>query len=114
MNLHEYQGKSILREYGVSVPESTVVNTPEDAIAAAKEIQTSTGVESWAVKAQIHAGGRGKGGGVKIAKSIDEVGQHADAILGMMLVTPQTSVEGKKVNNIYYNIFDNKKRIENV
>ena len=100
MNLHEYQGKSILREYGVSVPESTVVNTPEDAVAAAKEIQSSTGVESWAVKAQIHAGGRGKGGGVKIAKSIDEVGEHADAILGMMLVTPQTSAEGKKVNNV--------------
>jgi succinyl-CoA synthetase beta subunit len=100
MNLHEYQGKSILKEYGVSVPESIVVNTPEDAIEAAKKIQNSTGVESWAVKAQIHAGGRGKGGGVKIAKSIEEVGQFADAILGMMLVTPQTSAEGKKVNNV--------------
>ena len=100
MNLHEYQGKSILREYGVPVPESLVVNTPEDAIEAAKKIQASTDVESWAVKAQIHAGGRGKGGGVKIAKSIEEVGQYADAILGMMLVTPQTSAEGKKVNNV--------------
>ena len=100
MNLHEYQGKSILREYGVSVPESKVVNTPADAVDAAKNIQNTTGVESWAVKAQIHAGGRGKGGGVKIAKSLEEVQQYADDILGMMLVTPQTSAEGKKVNKI--------------
>ena len=100
MNLHEYQGKSILREYGVSVPESKVVNTPSDAVDAAKNIQNTTGVESWAVKAQIHAGGRGKGGGVKIAKSLEEVQQYADDILGMMLVTPQTSAEGKKVNKI--------------
>ncbi len=100
MNLHEYQGKSILKDYGVSVPESMVAVTKEEAIEAAKKIQASTGVESWAVKAQIHAGGRGKGGGVKIAKSIEEVGTFADAILGMMLVTPQTSAEGKKVNKI--------------
>ena len=73
MNLHEYQGKSILKEYGVSVPESIVVDTKEEAIEAAKKIQASTGVESWAVKAQIHAGGRGKAGGVKLIKNIEEL-----------------------------------------
>jgi len=100
MNLHEYQGKSILREYNVSVPESLIANTKEEAIESAKKIQEATGVESWAVKAQIHAGGRGKGGGVKIAKSLEEVGEFANDILGMMLITPQTSAEGKKVNRV--------------
>jgi len=108
MNLHEYQGKSILQSYGVSVPLGLVATSPEKAIEAAKEIQKKTGSDKWAVKAQIHAGGRGKGGGVKIAKSLEEVGQFADEIIGMMLVTPQTKKEGKLVRkviveqNIYY------------
>jgi len=108
MNLHEYQGKSLLKKYGVAVPEGIVVDTADDAVIAAKEIQQKTGSEVWAVKAQIHAGGRGKGGGVKIAKSLDEVKTHAGNIIGMQLVTPQTSAAGKKVmkvlveQNIYY------------
>ena len=108
MNLHEFQGKSILQEYGVSVPFGIVATSPELAVEAAKEIQKKTGSDKWAVKAQIHAGGRGKGGGVKIAKSLEEVRQYADEIIGMMLVTPQTKKEGKLVRqvlveqNIYY------------
>ncbi len=100
MNIHEYQGKQILRQYGVAVPEGIVAETPELAVEAAKQIQESTGVTSWAVKAQIHAGGRGKGGGVKIAKSLDEVKQFATDILGMTLITHQTSPEGKLVRKI--------------
>ena len=108
MNLHEFQGKAILQEFGVSVPFGIVAASPELAVDAAKEIQKKTGSDKWAVKAQIHAGGRGKGGGVKIAKSLDEVRQYADEIIGMMLVTPQTKKEGKLVRqvlveqNIYY------------
>ncbi len=109
MNLHEFQGgKQILSGYGVSVPFGIVADSPAKAIEAAKEIQKKTGSDRWAVKAQIHAGGRGKGGGVKIAKSLEEVEQFSDQILGMMLVTPQTSAEGKLVRrllieqNIYY------------
>jgi len=108
MNLHEYQGKSILKGYGVSVPMGIVAASPEEAFEAAKEIQKVTGLEKWAVKAQIHAGGRGKGGGVKIAKTLEEVKQYADEIIGMMLVTPQTKKEGKLVRkvlveqNVYY------------
>jgi len=100
MNLHEYQGKSILREFGVAVPEGQVADTPAAAVQAARQIQEKTGVKSWAVKAQIHAGGRGKGGGVKIAKSLDEVEQFAKEILGMTLVTHQTGPEGKLVSKI--------------
>jgi len=108
MNLHEFQSKSLLKKFGVAVPEGIVANTPEAAVEAAHLLQTKMGSEVWAVKAQIHAGGRGKGGGVKIAKSIDEVKLHASNILGMQLVTPQTGAAGKKVNqvlieqNIYY------------
>ena len=108
MNLHEYQGKSILKGYGVSVPVGIVAASPDEAVKAAKEIQKQTGSDKWAVKAQVHAGGRGKGGGVKIAKSLDEVKQYADQIIGMRLVTPQTKKEGKLVRqvlieqNIYY------------
>ena len=100
MNVHEYQGKSILSQFGVSVPEGTVVDTPEAAVQAAREIQKSVNTDSWAVKAQIHAGGRGKGGGVKIAKSLDEVKEFAKQILGMQLVTHQTGSEGKEVHKI--------------
>jgi len=108
MNLHEYQGKSILQQYGVAVPYGIVANSPDEAIQAAKDIQKKVGLDIWAVKAQIHAGGRGKGGGVKIAKTLEEAGAYADQILGMMLVTPQTKSEGKLVRkvlveqNIYY------------
>ncbi|NQY66435.1 MAG: ADP-forming succinate--CoA ligase subunit beta [Flavobacteriales bacterium] len=100
MNLHEYQGKEILKSFGVAVPESIVVDTPGKALEAAKELQKSTGSESWAIKAQIHAGGRGKGGGVKIAKSFDDVTEMADQIIGMQLVTPQTDTKGKLVKKI--------------
>ena len=108
MNLHEYQGKSILQGYGVSVPFGIVATSPDQAVEAAKTIQKQTGSDKWAVKAQIHAGGRGKGGGVKIAKNLDDVREFADQIIGMMLVTPQTKKEGKLVRkilveqNIYY------------
>jgi len=108
MNLHEYQGKTLLKKYGVSVPASIVVFSPEEAYEAAKKLQQQTGTDKWAIKAQIHAGGRGKGGGVKIAKSLDEVLEYADQIIGMQLVTPQTGPEGKLVRkilieqNVYY------------
>ncbi|MFN6039469.1 MAG: ADP-forming succinate--CoA ligase subunit beta [Bacteroidota bacterium] len=100
MNLHEYQGKSILKQFGVAVPEGIVIENVSEALAAAKKVQEKTGCDVWAVKAQIHAGGRGKGGGVKIAKSLEEVEKYAKDILGMMLITPQTSATGKKVNKV--------------
>ncbi len=100
MNLHEYQGKQILKEFGVSVPDGVVVESPEAAIEAAKQIQTKTGAGTWAVKAQIHAGGRGKGGGVKIAGEMDQVFDYAREILGMNLVTHQTGPAGKLVNKL--------------
>lgn len=100
MNIHEYQAKSILKEFGVAVPEGVVIDNLEKAIDAAKQIQEKTGMDTWAVKAQIHAGGRGKGGGVKIAKSLDDVKQYASDIIGMQLVTHQTGPEGKKVNKV--------------
>ena len=100
MNLHEYQGKQILKEYGVSVPVGYVAFTPEEAVKAARRVKEETGTDTWAVKAQIHAGGRGKGGGVKIAKSIDEVEKYAKQIIGMQLVTHQTGPEGKKVHKV--------------
>lgn len=100
MNIHEYQGKQILKQFGVAVPAGKVANTPEEAFEAARKIQEETGASTFAVKAQIHAGGRGKGGGVKIAKSLDEVKEHAKKILGMTLVTHQTGPEGKLVGKI--------------
>jgi succinyl-CoA synthetase beta subunit len=100
MNIHEYQAKSILKQFGVAVPEGIVVDQSEKAIDAARTIKEKTGMETWAVKAQIHAGGRGKGGGVKIAKSFDEVKKFAGVIIGMNLVTHQTGPQGKKVHKI--------------
>ena len=100
MNLHEYQGKLILKQYGVSVPEGIVVDTEEGAGEAAKHIKEKTGAGSWAVKAQIHAGGRGKGGGVKIAGSLEEVHRYAADILGMTLVTHQTGPAGRLVQKV--------------
>ncbi|MFW5706116.1 MAG: ATP-grasp domain-containing protein, partial [Bacteroidota bacterium] len=100
MNLHEYQGKSILKRFGVAVPEGIVAESPEQSVEAAKTLQKQTGTKMWVVKAQIHAGGRGKGGGVKLAKSLTEVEQLTDKIIGMHLVTPQTPPEGKLVRKV--------------
>lgn len=107
MNLHEYQSKSILKKYGVAVPEGALAHTEEEAVKAAEYLQGATGTDKFVIKAQIHAGGRGKGGGVKVARSIDEVREMATRILGMQLVTPQTSKEGKLVRKVYVeqNIF---------
>jgi succinyl-CoA synthetase beta subunit len=100
MNLHEYQGKSILKSFGVAIQEGIVADTPEEAVEAAKKLNAETGTDWFVVKAQIHAGGRGKGGGVKIAKSLDEVKSITNDILGMHLITPQTSAEGKLVSKV--------------
>jgi succinyl-CoA synthetase beta subunit len=100
MNIHEYQAKSILKQFGVPVPEGIIAVTPEEAVNAAQHIKKATGTDTWAVKAQIHAGGRGIGGGVKIAKTIQQVQKYAGEILGMNLVTHQTGPEGKKVSKV--------------
>jgi len=107
MNLHEYQSKMLLKKNGVMVPEGILANSSEEAVKAAEVIQNSTESVKWVIKAQVHAGGRGKGGGVKVAKTLDEVRFYADQIIGMNLITPQTSAEGKKVRKIYVeqNIF---------
>ena len=81
MNIHEYQGKAILKSFGVRIQEGIVANSPSEAVDAAKELQNQTGTSWWVVKAQIHAGGRGKGGGVKLAKSLDEVKQLSEQII---------------------------------
>lgn len=96
MNIHEYQGKEVLRQYGVVVPNGKVAFTVEEAVEAAKALDSNI----WVVKAQIHAGGRGKAGGVKVAKSLDEVKQYASEILGKTLVTHQTGPEGKEVKRL--------------
>ena len=108
MNLHEYQGKSLLESFGVKIQKGYTASTPEEATEAAKKLQSETGTEWFVIKAQIHAGGRGKGTvtetgskGVVLAKSLDEVPEKAKGILGGHLVTAQTSKEGKKVNKIY-------------
>jgi len=97
MNIHEYQSKEIFRKYGVKVPAGLPAFTVDEAVAAAQKL----GGDLWVVKAQIHAGGRGKAGGVKLARSLDEVRAHADAILGMQLVTHQTGPAGQKVRRLY-------------
>ncbi|MFN4163750.1 MAG: ADP-forming succinate--CoA ligase subunit beta [Ferrovibrio sp.] len=97
MNIHEYQAKSLLAKYGVAVPRGGVAFSPDEAITVAKQL----GGPVWVVKAQIHAGGRGKGGGVKVVKSIDEVAEKSKAMLGMTLVTHQTGPEGKLVKRLY-------------
>src|SRR5919106_4730193 len=96
MNIHEYQGKEIFRKFGVPTPRGIPAFSVEEAVAAAK----SLGGSVWVVKSQIHAGGRGKGGGVKLARSLDEVRQRAKEILGMHLKTPQTGPEGQKVRRL--------------
>ena len=100
MNIHEFQGKSILNSYGVAIQRGIVAKTADEAVEAAKKITEETGTGWWVIKAQIHAGGRGKGGGVKLAKTLDEVRSISEAILGMTLVTHQTGPEGKFVNQI--------------
>ena len=100
MNLHEYQGKEILNSFGVNIQRGIVASNPEDAVIAAKRLSNDTGTSWFVIKAQVHAGGRGKGGGVKIAKSIDEVKEISSQIIGMNLVTPQTSAHGKKVHQV--------------
>lgn len=100
MNLHEYQGKQILKSFGVAIQEGIVAETADQAVEAAKKLSEQTGTQWWVVKAQIHAGGRGKGGGVKLAKNLDEVKEKAGQIIGMNLVTPQTTAAGKKVHKV--------------
>ena len=97
MNIHEYQAKALLQDYGVSVLAGQVAYTPEEAEKAAREL----GGPIWAVKAQIHAGGRGKGGGVKLARSVEEVRQLTGEMLGMNLVTHQTGPGGRQVRRVY-------------
>jgi succinyl-CoA synthetase beta subunit len=100
MNLHEYQGKEILNSFGVRIQRGIVASTPAEAVNAAKKLTEETGTGWHVIKAQVHAGGRGKGGGVKLAKNLEQVESIAGDILGMMLITPQTSAEGKLVNQV--------------
>lgn len=108
MNIHEYQGKSILRKYGVATPVGHIIENLNQAKDIIKKVQSESGSEKVVVKAQIHAGGRGKGGGVKLADNLEQAIEHADNILGMQLITHQTGPEGKKVHkvlveeNVYY------------
>jgi len=100
MNLHEYQGKEILNSFGVTIQRGIVASNPEEAVIAAQKLSNDTGTSWFVIKAQVHAGGRGKGGGVRVAKSIDEVKEISSQIIGMNLVTPQTSATGKKVYQV--------------
>src|SRR5471030_2018128 len=97
MNIHEYQGKAVLRDFGVAVPKGFPAFTPGEAVKAAQQLPGPV----WVVKAQIHAGGRGKAGGVKVVKSIDDVKKEATRLLGSILVTHQTGPHGKQVNRLY-------------
>lgn len=100
MNLHEYQGKELLNSFGVRIQRGIVAQSAKDAVDAAKQLTAETGTGWHVIKAQVHAGGRGKGGGVKLAKNLQEVEEIAGQIIGMNLVTPQTSAEGKKVHQV--------------
>ncbi len=100
MNLHEYQGKEILSSFGVRVQRGIVAQNAHEAVAAAKQLTSETGTSWHVIKAQVHAGGRGKGGGVKLAKNLQEVEDISGQIIGMNLITPQTSAEGKKVHQV--------------
>tara|TARA_R110002049_G_scaffold25949_2_gene90649 strand:+ start:2711 stop:3901 length:1191 start_codon:yes stop_codon:yes gene_type:complete len=100
MNLHEYQGKEILNGFGVRIQRGIVAQNAQEAVAAAKQLTSETGTSWHVIKAQVHAGGRGKGGGVKLAKNLKEVEEIAGQIIGMQLITPQTSAEGKKVHQV--------------
>ncbi|WP_016777499.1 ADP-forming succinate--CoA ligase subunit beta [Anaerophaga thermohalophila] len=100
MNIHEYQAKAILKQNGVQIQEGILAHSPKEAVKAARQLQEQTGTGWWVLKAQIHAGGRGKGGGVKLAKSIEDVEKLSSEMIGMQLVTHQTGKEGKKVRKI--------------
>ncbi|MBJ2174557.1 ADP-forming succinate--CoA ligase subunit beta [Aureibaculum sp. A20] len=100
MNLHEYQGKEILNSFGVRIQRGRVAHSHKEAVEVAKQIAAETGTGWWVIKAQIHAGGRGKGGGVKLAKNLAEVDSISQDIIGMMLKTPQTPAQGKKVSQV--------------
>ncbi|NNF03288.1 MAG: ADP-forming succinate--CoA ligase subunit beta [Rhodothermales bacterium] len=100
MKVHEYQAKEILARYGVAVQPGRVATTVDEAVEAARDLSEESGTDLFVVKAQIHAGGRGKGGGVKLARGLEEVREKADAILGMMLKTPQTGADGQKVRSV--------------
>src|SRR5687768_4056208 len=97
MNIHEYQAKTVLKEFGVPVPRGFPAFSVDEAMSGAQQL----GGPVWVVKAQIHAGGRGKAGGVKVVKSMDDVKTEATRILGATLVTPQTGPKGKRVNRLY-------------
>ncbi len=100
MNLHEYQGKELLNSFGVRIQRGIVADNHLKAVEAAKQLAVETGTDWWVVKAQIHAGGRGKGGGVKLAKSLKDIESISESIIGMMLITPQTPPQGKKVHQV--------------
>ena len=100
MNLHEYQAKEILSGFGVRIQRGVVATTADEAVKVAEKLTQDTGTQWYVVKAQIHAGGRGKGGGVKLAKNLDQVKEISSQIIGMNLVTPQTPKEGKKVHQV--------------
>ncbi|GHA43774.1 succinate--CoA ligase [ADP-forming] subunit beta [Salinimicrobium marinum] len=100
MNIHEYQGKEILSSFGVRIQRGIVAQDAKEAVEAAKKLTEQTGTGWHVIKAQVHAGGRGKGGGVKLAKNLQEVEKIAGEIIGMNLITPQTSAEGKKVHQV--------------
>ena len=100
MNLHEYQGKEILKSFGVPIQEGYLAHNVAEAVTAAEKLKAETNTPVWIVKAQIHAGGRGKGGGVKVAKNMDELREKAGAIIGMNLVSKQTGPQGKKVHKV--------------
>ena len=100
MNLHEYQAKELFRRYGVAVPAGQVATTPDEAVAAAKALGGSV----WVVKAQVHAGGRGKAGGVKVCKTLDEVASATAGMLGQRLVTKQTGAEGLPIHQVYVEV----------
>ena len=97
MNIHEYQAKGLFRSYGLSVLNGGIAFSADEAVNVAKSLDT----KRWVIKAQIHAGGRGKGGGIKIANSLSEVKDIASSIIGMSLVTPQTGAKGKEVLKVY-------------
>ena len=100
MNLHEFQAKEILNGFGVRIQRGYVVSTANDAVEKAKDLNRETGTNFFVIKAQVHAGGRGKGGGVKLAKSIEDDYEISQKIIGMNLITPQTSEKGKKVHQV--------------
>lgn len=100
MNLHEYQGKELLSSFGVRIQRGIVAQNADEAVEAAKKLTEETGTGWHVIKAQVHAGGRGKGGGVKLAKNLDDVKTLSGQIIGMDLVTPQTSAEGKRVHQV--------------